>query len=507
MTLRKKIEETPQNTKQTNNNQEEQTPSTKTSGYEQCREKRIKENMERMQKLGIFALSLKLNSQLLSPAVKRTPRKLSSPSSLPTRRSPRLHKVSPARYSGKDIQYGKDGLCRETCHQCRQKTLRRHTHCSKCYSARGQFCGSCLRKRYGEHLLEVKQNPNWICPVCRGICNCSLCRKAKGWPATGHLYSEISKLGFSSVAHYLIQRTERRSDDIATDAPVLVKRSLPFADTEEVADRKDSLSSDDWQHEIPNHGFIDKRGSKLKDEEDNLHNVSNVEEDEKKLEKEQTINEHVISEARVGDFKGQKKKSRRELGVGHTSSETEANLDTLSVRLRKRRKTSDEHIQSMCTETKPGVVGSDNPFYGKSSTTFADNEEVGEQKGTFISDIRVYGRRKHPFVNKKRDLSEAEKKELMNLNSVLGFTKVDDNELKGEKEELMNVDDVKNVKDNDPKGEAEEAMSVQCVTDRNVKCKEKSVLVTERNPDSLLGRVIFSISSIAGRLKQRRNRS
>lgn len=90
----------------------------------------------------------------------------------------------------------------------------------------------CL-SRYGEHVLEANQNPDWICPVCRGICNCSLCRQAKGWPPTGALYRkvislnhsqcdvhisrgtvgakfklstfQISQLGFKSVAHYLIQ--------------------------------------------------------------------------------------------------------------------------------------------------------------------------------------------------------------------------------------------------------------------------------------------------------------
>lgn len=40
-------------------------------------------------------------------------------------------------------------------------------------------------------MIEANQNPNWICPVCRGICNCSLCRQAKGWPPTGTLYRKV----------------------------------------------------------------------------------------------------------------------------------------------------------------------------------------------------------------------------------------------------------------------------------------------------------------------------
>lgn len=57
------------------------------------------------------------------------------------------------------------------------------TSCSLCYFTR---C------RYGEHVLEANKNPNWICPVCRGICNCSLCRQAKGWAPTGALYRKVT---------------------------------------------------------------------------------------------------------------------------------------------------------------------------------------------------------------------------------------------------------------------------------------------------------------------------
>lgn len=39
--------------------------------------------------------------------------------------------------------------------------------------------------------MEANENPNWICPACRGICNCSLCRTAKGWPPTGPLYKKV----------------------------------------------------------------------------------------------------------------------------------------------------------------------------------------------------------------------------------------------------------------------------------------------------------------------------
>lgn len=86
--------------------------------------------------------------------------------------------------------------------------------------------------RYGEHVLEANKNPNWICPVCRGICNCSLCRQAKGWAPTGALYRKIAGLGYKSVAHYLIQTHRATVSTENNSASFYAKRSLPFSDME-----------------------------------------------------------------------------------------------------------------------------------------------------------------------------------------------------------------------------------------------------------------------------------
>lgn len=72
--------------------------------------------------------------------------------------------------------------------------------------------------RYGENVLEVERNPTWICPPCRGICNCSVCRKRKGWAPTGNLYRKITKLGYKSVAHFLIQTRCKTNIENPTDA-------------------------------------------------------------------------------------------------------------------------------------------------------------------------------------------------------------------------------------------------------------------------------------------------
>ncbi|KDP31853.1 hypothetical protein JCGZ_12314 [Jatropha curcas] len=266
---------------------DDQTP--KMSLYEKSREERIKSNFERMQKLGLFDLSQKLNS---SAAPKRTQRNNPSPAKRPSplkspgplRRSSRLHNATPVSYSeavlakkdglleDEDVRlevgskpevyteehekllgstdrswtffvdgYGKDGkriydqVKGKTCHQCRQKTLGYRTHCSKCKMVQGQFCGDCLYMRYGEHVLEAIENPNWICPPCRGICNCSFCRQAKGWAPTGPLYKKISRLGYKSVAHYLIQTRRSQNTvekELVTANQVSVKRYLPFSEME-----------------------------------------------------------------------------------------------------------------------------------------------------------------------------------------------------------------------------------------------------------------------------------
>ncbi|KAK9670433.1 hypothetical protein RND81_13G201700 [Saponaria officinalis] len=284
-----------------NNNTTESTTPTTVSRYEQTREQRIKENRERLQKLGIVDLSLQLKS-ISSTASRRNPRSqfdrktplksLSLVPSEPSRRSSRLQSAPPISYiepkedksrrRRRDIVlevgskpeyyteehdkllgntempwtffvdgYAADGrriydpVNGKTCHQCRQKTLGQRTRCSQCSLVQGQFCGDCLYMRYGEHVVEANQNPNWICPPCRGICNCSLCRQAKGWPPTGSLYRRISDLGYKSVAHYLVA-TKRAPPEVDTnpDTEQSTKLCLPFEGMEVPSDVADEKGTD-----------------------------------------------------------------------------------------------------------------------------------------------------------------------------------------------------------------------------------------------------------------------
>jgi hypothetical protein len=97
-----------------------------------------------------------------------------------------------------------DKVAGTTCHQCRQKTLGAHTSCARCTSLHGSLCGDCLFMRYGENVAEAAADEAWICPSCRGLCNCSFHRAALGWAPTGTLYRRAVREGYLSVAHYLV---------------------------------------------------------------------------------------------------------------------------------------------------------------------------------------------------------------------------------------------------------------------------------------------------------------
>ncbi|KAM4627037.1 cell division cycle-associated protein 7 [Discoglossus pictus] len=92
-----------------------------------------------------------------------------------------------------------------TCHQCRQKTTDTKTNCRnpECMGVRGQFCGPCLKNRYGEEVRTALLDPDWHCPPCRGICNCSFCRQRNGRCATGVLVYLAKYHGYDNVHAYL----------------------------------------------------------------------------------------------------------------------------------------------------------------------------------------------------------------------------------------------------------------------------------------------------------------
>ncbi|PON53052.1 Zinc-finger domain of monoamine-oxidase A repressor R [Trema orientale] len=292
-------------------------------GYEQSRDLRIKENKERMEKLGIPDLSLKLKSH--SAPKKRFSRDpyekkaqtLPRPDGSP-RRSSRIKTLAPVSYvelrpkgtrgssESNEIRikeglkpeiyteehekllgdckkswtllvdgYGEDGkriydeVNGETCHQCRQKTLGQHTRCSKCNLVQGQFCGDCLYSRYGENVIEAKENPNWVCPVCRDVCNCSLCRKEKGWMPTGPISRKVFRLGYKSVAHYLIQthRSQKKAENLSPEDD---SHDTAEGPEEFSTSQPDDLMPDDSEEEVEKVQLLDNKrvGHNSEDEKD-----------------------------------------------------------------------------------------------------------------------------------------------------------------------------------------------------------------------------------------------
>ncbi|KAG5527904.1 hypothetical protein RHGRI_028735 [Rhododendron griersonianum] len=108
-----------------------------------------------------------------------------------------------AEQNGK-IRSSSDG--NSTCHQCRHKAMGLVASCKnkkKNKPCTTSYCKNCLLNRYGEKVEEVTVLEDWFCPKCRGICNCSCCRKKQGHQPTGRLVHTAKATGFSSVSELL----------------------------------------------------------------------------------------------------------------------------------------------------------------------------------------------------------------------------------------------------------------------------------------------------------------
>ncbi|KQJ94473.1 hypothetical protein BRADI_3g10737v3 [Brachypodium distachyon] len=119
----------------------------------------------------------------------------------------------------------------KTCHQCRQKTTDFAVSCKQ-PQKRGlcpiHFCHKCLLNRYGEDAEKVTKEEAWICPKCRGICNCSFCRKKNGEMPTGILAHAAKASGHSSVHDLLIKGSDMvAAAQTLTSLPLKVKKGNP----------------------------------------------------------------------------------------------------------------------------------------------------------------------------------------------------------------------------------------------------------------------------------------
>ncbi|TKS70628.1 Cell division cycle-associated protein 7 [Collichthys lucidus] len=164
-------------------------------------------------------LELSLEEELLE--VRRAPQRRGAPR--PSQSKP--HFIRPVEDITEDeIQLVADNMTEKvynrvsgsTCHQCRQKTIDTKTCCRSedCRGLQGQFCGPCLRNRYGEDVRKALLDPEWRCPPCRGICNCSFCRQRDGRCPTGILFPLAQYHGFSDVHSYLSSlRNKLKNED------------------------------------------------------------------------------------------------------------------------------------------------------------------------------------------------------------------------------------------------------------------------------------------------------
>lgn len=119
-----------------------------------------------------------------------------------------------------------------TCHQCKQKTSEIKSSCQFCYlrylkksviqnsqhpipdweSYSSHFCSTCLKNRYGQDVDFKKQvlSPDWKCPICEDICNCSSCRKRANKLPYSVTTREALKKGYSSVYEMLVRENMDR---------------------------------------------------------------------------------------------------------------------------------------------------------------------------------------------------------------------------------------------------------------------------------------------------------
>lgn len=262
------------------------------TAYEAERRAKIERNKRRMAELGVLAAKRALDARDASDGGrKRMPRakdfNLKNDAGAPTRTSRRVRKEAPEAFTVDDLararelmevtyaeewyedahakalgtagetwtlfRDGYDELGRriydpvngECCHQCRQKTKGLRTKCGGCGSMRGVYCGDCLWMRQGQNIREALANPDWRCPSCLDICNCSFCRTKKGYAPTGAMYRRVLAMGYDSVAHYLVLtnlRDEAKRAEAQAEAAVKAE-AFARREAEEAAMRPDTPDS------------------------------------------------------------------------------------------------------------------------------------------------------------------------------------------------------------------------------------------------------------------------
>ncbi|KAI9352892.1 zinc-finger domain of monoamine-oxidase A repressor R1-domain-containing protein [Obelidium mucronatum] len=131
-----------------------------------------------------------------------------------------------------------DSVNGTSCHQCRQKTLDPKVKCTNMITYRNHDGTSiqapcplmmdnlCLEGRYGETVDVERAKGNWICPKCRGICNCSFCMAKRGKLPTGQLKNTALQLGYKSVSDMLAATGRLKKPEKASSRTKAAKKKL-----------------------------------------------------------------------------------------------------------------------------------------------------------------------------------------------------------------------------------------------------------------------------------------
>ncbi|KAJ8696420.1 hypothetical protein PTI98_006292 [Pleurotus ostreatus] len=95
------------------------------------------------------------------------------------------------------------------CHQCNRKYNKEDAVDCFGITAKGRcmakYCKRCLINRYGEDAghLKIAEAGTYKCPRCRGVCNCSRCRKAQGLAPLGKMAPVGVNNASTAVGHDL----------------------------------------------------------------------------------------------------------------------------------------------------------------------------------------------------------------------------------------------------------------------------------------------------------------
>ncbi|KAM7280353.1 hypothetical protein ACFE04_007487 [Oxalis oulophora] len=148
----------------------------------------------------------------------------------------KMSQTAPKRGPNKS-RFNEDGLeIAATCHQCRQsRSVNVLVACKVIRQANApctvKLCNRCLHNRYGENKDDVLLLDDWKCPKCRGICNCSFCRKKEGQLPTGILAHTARENGFASVSDLLTVKSLDDCRKIVEEKENTKSDKVPKADS------------------------------------------------------------------------------------------------------------------------------------------------------------------------------------------------------------------------------------------------------------------------------------